>query len=98
MNGTMAAVAGNGNGSLVNAGANTRGKPIKCIAAVAWGPGEPLALEEVEVAPPGRLEVRVRVLFTSICHTDLSAWKGENEMQRKFPRIFGHEAAGPGKI
>ncbi|CAN6311510.1 unnamed protein product [Urochloa humidicola] len=94
MNGTMAAVAGNCNGSLVNAGANTRGKPIKCIAAVAWGPGEPLALEEVEVAPPGRLEVRVRVLFTSICHTDLSAWKGENEMQRKFPRIFGHEAAG----
>jgi D-arabinose 1-dehydrogenase-like Zn-dependent alcohol dehydrogenase len=37
-------------------------------------------VEEVEVAPPGRLEVRVRVLFTSICHTDLSAWKGEVRM------------------
>ena len=36
-----------------------------------------LSLEEVEVAPPGPLEVRVKVLFTSICHTDLSAWKGE---------------------
>ncbi|XP_062205420.1 alcohol dehydrogenase-like 4 [Phragmites australis] len=85
-------MAANGNG-LAN-GAGTRGKPIKCIAAVAWGPGEPLSMEEVEVAPPGRLEVRVKVLFTSICHTDLSAWKGENELQRKYPRILGHEAAG----
>ncbi|KAK8445235.1 hypothetical protein SEVIR_9G289100v4 [Setaria viridis] len=94
MDGTMAAAAANGNGSLANGGSGTRGKPIKCKAAVAWGPGEPLSLEEVEVAPPGRLEVRVKVLFTSICHTDLSAWKGETEMHRKFPRIFGHEAAG----
>jgi len=46
-------------------------------AAVAWGPGEPLAMEEVEVAPPRRLEVRVKLLFTSICHTDLSFLKGE---------------------
>ncbi|KAL5681163.1 hypothetical protein ACJX0J_007548, partial [Zea mays] len=62
--------------------------------AVAWGPGEPLVMEEVEVAPPGRLEVRVKLLFTSICHTDLSFLKGENELHRKFPRILGHEAAG----
>ncbi|ONM00853.1 Alcohol dehydrogenase-like 3 [Zea mays] len=63
-------------------------------AAVAWGPGVPLSLEEVEVAPPSPMEVRVKVLFTSICHTDLSAWKGECEAQRKYPRILGHEAAG----
>ncbi|CAN6283570.1 unnamed protein product [Urochloa humidicola] len=86
-------MASNGNGSLAN-GASTRGKPIKCKAAVAWGPGEPLVMEEVEVAPPGHLEVRVKLLFTSICHTDLSFLKGENEQQRKFPRILGHEAAG----
>ncbi|XP_004983359.1 alcohol dehydrogenase-like 4 isoform X1 [Setaria italica] len=86
-------MASNGNGSLAN-GASTHGKPIKCKAAVAWGPGEPLAMEEVEVAPPGRREVRVKLLFTSICHTDLSFLKGENEQQRKFPRILGHEAAG----
>ncbi|XP_025793948.1 alcohol dehydrogenase-like 4 isoform X2 [Panicum hallii] len=86
-------MASNGNGSLAN-DASTRGKPIKCKAAVAWCPGEPLAMEEVEVAPPGRLEVRVKLLFTSICHTDLSFLKGENELQRKFPRILGHEAAG----
>nr|CAB3499882.1 unnamed protein product [Digitaria exilis] len=86
-------MASNGNGSLAN-GACTQGKPIKCKAAVAWGPGEPLVMEEVELAPPGRLEVRVKLLFTSICHTDLSFLKGENELQRKFPRVLGHEAAG----
>lgn len=86
-------MAANGKSSLAN-GASTGGKPIKCKAAVAWGPGEPLVMEEVEVAPPGRLEVRVKLLFTSICHTDLSFLKGENELHRKFPRILGHEAAG----
>ncbi|XP_022158407.1 alcohol dehydrogenase-like 4 [Momordica charantia] len=65
-----------------------------CEAAVAWGPGEPLVVEQVRVDPPQKMEVRVRILFTSICHTDLSAWKAENESQRAFPRIFGHEAAG----
>jgi alcohol dehydrogenase len=43
-------------------------------------------MEEVEVAPPGRLEVRVKVLFASICHTDLSAWKGE--VRRMWGRSF----------
>ncbi|KAF9604861.1 hypothetical protein IFM89_011143 [Coptis chinensis] len=40
------------------------------------------------------MEVRIKILYTSICHTDLGAWKGENESQRAFPRILGHEAAG----
>lgn len=46
-------------------------------AAVVWAPGEPFVIQEVEVEPPQKLEVRVKILFTSICHTDLSAWKGE---------------------
>jgi alcohol dehydrogenase len=46
-------------------------------AAVAWGPGEPLVMEEVQVDPPQKMEVRIKILFTSICHTDLSAWLGE---------------------
>ena len=31
---------------------STVGKVIKCKAAVCWGAGEPLKVEEVEVAPP----------------------------------------------
>ncbi|XVF51193.1 hypothetical protein PTKIN_Ptkin04bG0164600 [Pterospermum kingtungense] len=73
---------------------DTAGKVITCKAAVAWGPGQPLVIEEVQVAPPQKMEVRVKILFTSICHTDLSAWKGENEAQSAYPRILGHEAAG----
>ncbi|XP_022929044.1 alcohol dehydrogenase-like 4 [Cucurbita moschata] len=73
---------------------DTAGRVIICKAAVAWGPGEPLVIEQVRVDPPQKMEVRVKILFTSICHTDLSAWKGENESQRAYPRIFGHEAAG----
>ncbi|RWV90043.1 hypothetical protein GW17_00047782 [Ensete ventricosum] len=47
-------------------------------AAVLWGPEEPFVIQEVQVEPPQRLEVRVKILFTSICHTDLGAWKGES--------------------
>lgn len=69
-------------------------KVITCRAAVAHGPGEPLVVEEVQVDPPQKMEVRIKILFTSICHTDLSVWKGENEAQRAYPRILGHEASG----
>ncbi|ONK71674.1 uncharacterized protein A4U43_C04F11180 [Asparagus officinalis] len=62
--------------------------------AVVWGPGEPFVIQEVQVDPPKAMEVRVRILFTSICHTDLSAWLGQCEAQRAYPRILGHEASG----
>nr|GMC95765.1 alcohol dehydrogenase-like 4 [Ipomoea batatas] len=74
--------------------ADTAGKIITCKAAVAYSPGQPLIIEDVLVDPPQKLEVRIKILFSSICHTDLSAWKGESEAQRVFPRILGHEASG----
>lgn len=88
-------------GSLHDASVNglfnpseTKGKVIKCRAAVAWGPGKPFVVEEIQVEPPQKMEVRIKILYTSICHTDLSAWEGENEAQRAYPRILGHEASG----
>jgi S-(hydroxymethyl)glutathione dehydrogenase/alcohol dehydrogenase len=42
----------------------TAGRPIKCRAAVCWGAGQPLKIEEVEVAPPRANEVRIRILYT----------------------------------
>ncbi len=49
---------------------DTAGKPIKCKAAVCWAAGEPLKLEEVEVAPPRAHEVRIHILWTGkqICY------------------------------
>ena len=43
---------------------DTTGKVIKCKAAVCWGAGEPLKIEEVEVAPPQAHEVRIKILYT----------------------------------
>ncbi|KAM1537464.1 hypothetical protein PS1_002391 [Malus domestica] len=72
---------------------NTAGQVIRCRAAVAWEAGKPLVIEEVEVAPPQANEVRIKILFTSLCHTDVYFWeaKGQNPL---FPRIYGHEAGG----
>ncbi|KAJ4701022.1 alcohol dehydrogenase [Melia azedarach] len=72
---------------------STAGQVIRCRAAVAWEAGKPLVIEEVEVAPPQANEVRLKILFTSLCHTDVYFWeaKGQNPL---FPRIYGHEAGG----
>lgn len=71
----------------------TAGKAIRCKAAVAWAAGEPLKIEEVEVAPPQKDEVRIKVLYTALCHTDLVFWEAKG-LTPIFPRILGHEAAG----
>jgi len=46
-------------------------------AAVAWEAGKPLVIEEVEVAPPQKNEVRVKILFTTLCHTDIYFWEAK---------------------
>ncbi|XP_034531056.1 alcohol dehydrogenase 1-like [Notolabrus celidotus] len=71
----------------------TVGKVIKCKAAVAWEPNKPLVIEEVEVAPPGPNEVRIKIVATAVCHTDLYRLY-ENGVEAAFPTILGHEGAG----
>ncbi|KAK1646574.1 hypothetical protein QYE76_064408 [Lolium multiflorum] len=71
----------------------TAGKVIKCKAAVAWEAGKPLSMEEVEVAPPQAMEVRVKILFTALCRSDVYFWEAKGQTP-VFPRIFGHEAGG----
>ncbi|RIB21062.1 chaperonin 10-like protein [Gigaspora rosea] len=72
----------------------TVGKTIKCKAAVAWGPNKPLSVEEVEVAPPGKGEIRVKILATGVCHTDAYTLSGKDPEGTFWPRILGHEGAG----
>ncbi|GLT99931.1 hypothetical protein SLE2022_173350 [Rubroshorea leprosula] len=71
----------------------TAGKPIRCRAAVSRQPGEPLMIEEITVAPPGAYEVRIRIICTSLCHSDITFWKLKVP-PACFPRILGHEAIG----
>lgn len=66
---------------------------LKCKAAVAWGPGQPLKIEEVEVQDPQAGEVRVRMVATGVCHTDAFTLSGEDP-EGIFPAILGHEGAG----
>lgn len=46
-------------------------------AAVAWEAGKPLVIEEVEVAPPQADEVRLKILYTALCHTDVYFWEAK---------------------
>jgi len=52
----------------------------------------PLAIEEIELAPPGRDEVLVRIRAAGLCHSDLSVINGDRP--RPLPMALGHEAAG----
>ncbi|CAA0080079.1 S-(hydroxymethyl)glutathione dehydrogenase [BD1-7 clade bacterium] len=66
---------------------------IKSRAAVAWGPGQPLSIEEVDVMPPKAGEVLVRIVATGVCHTDAYTLSGADS-EGKFPCILGHEGGG----
>uniref|UniRef100_A0A7C9AKS5 S-(Hydroxymethyl)glutathione dehydrogenase n=1 Tax=Opuntia streptacantha TaxID=393608 RepID=A0A7C9AKS5_OPUST len=72
--------------------ASPQAQVITCKAAVAWGPGEELVIEEVELSPPQAMEIRIKVVCTSLCRSDLTAW--QSQTTPIFPRIFGHEASG----
>jgi Zn-dependent alcohol dehydrogenase len=61
-------------------------------AAVCHRFGEPVTVDEVELAAPGEDEVRVRLEACAICHSDVAyahgAWGG------RVPVVLGHEACG----
>jgi len=68
----------------------TKGKTIKCKAAVAWEAKEYLSIEEITVDPPKKGEVRIKLSATGICHTDAYTLGGFDS-EGVFPVILGHE-------
>lgn len=40
-------------------------------AIVSWGKDEALKVEEIQVEAPKSSEVRVKMLYASVCHTDI---------------------------
>lgn len=66
---------------------------IKSKAAIAWGPKQPLSIEEVDVMPPKAGEVLVKIIASGVCHTDAYTLSGEDS-EGKFPCILGHEGGG----
>lgn len=66
---------------------------IKSRAAIAWGPKQPLSIEEVDVMMPRKGEVLVKIVASGVCHTDAFTLSGEDP-EGVFPAILGHEGGG----
>lgn len=68
-------------------------KMLKTRAAVAWGPNQPLVIEELDLMPPQKGEVLVRIVASGVCHTDAYTLSGKDS-EGIFPVVLGHEGAG----
>ncbi|MCP4003868.1 MAG: S-(hydroxymethyl)glutathione dehydrogenase/class III alcohol dehydrogenase [bacterium] len=74
---------------------------MKIQAAVAWEADRPLEIEEVEIEGPREGECLVRIVASSVCHTDAYTLSGVDP-EGLFPAILGHEGGavveevGPG--
>ncbi len=66
---------------------------MKSRAAVAFAPGKPLEIVEIDVADPAAGEVLVKISHTGVCHTDAFTLSGEDP-EGIFPAVLGHEGAG----
>ena len=80
---------------------STPGQVITCSAMVQWENGGDLIEEKIQVAPPKRFEVRVKILASGVCHTDWSEPRNfpssltpSGSDKAGFPVILGHEGGG----
>ena len=71
---------------------DTGGVTTTIRAAVFEGPRRPLSLEELALDDPGPGEVRVRMVASGVCHSDLHVVDGE--WARPAGLVLGHEGAG----
>jgi alcohol dehydrogenase len=75
------------------------GKRTKIRAAILeemsreppYAVSRPLTIEEIELAPPGRGEMLVRIAAAALCHSDLPVIDGSRP--RPMPMALGHEAS-----
>jgi Zn-dependent alcohol dehydrogenase len=65
---------------------------VRIRAAVLERTGGALAVEELELAPPGAGEVLVRLAASGVCHSDYNAIDGT--AATRCPAVLGHEGAG----
>jgi len=62
-------------------------------AAIAFEPGRPLEIDEVDLEGPRGAECLVRLAATGVCHTDAYTLSGRDP-EGLFPAVLGHEGAG----
>jgi S-(hydroxymethyl)glutathione dehydrogenase/alcohol dehydrogenase len=66
---------------------------VKIRAAVLEEFGQPLAVQEIDLAEPRAGEVLVRLAACGVCHTDLYTASG-SDPSGYAPAVLGHEGAG----
>ena len=66
---------------------------MKMGAAVLEEFGKPLVVQEIDLAPPRRGEVLIKVHACGVCHTDLYTASGADPSGYA-PCVLGHEGAG----
>jgi S-(hydroxymethyl)glutathione dehydrogenase/alcohol dehydrogenase len=62
------------------------------MRAAVWDGSKITVVDDLTLREPGRGEVRVDVLASGICHSDLNVIDGTSP--RRAPMVLGHEAAG----
>src|SRR5580692_10469563 len=80
------------------------GFPMKTRAVVCLGLDEPWKLEEIEIDEPGNREIKVKMVYSGMCHSDEHLRTGDIgappevlEMigvKSMFPVVGGHEGSG----
>jgi S-(hydroxymethyl)glutathione dehydrogenase/alcohol dehydrogenase len=80
-------------GSIAVRASREKESQVKIRAAVLEEFGQPLAVQEVELAEPRAGEVLVRLVACGVCHTDLYTASGADPSGYA-PAVLGHEGAG----
>jgi S-(hydroxymethyl)glutathione dehydrogenase / alcohol dehydrogenase len=62
------------------------------LGAVLRSVGGSVAVESLELPPPGPGQVRVKLAAAGVCHSDLSLANGT--LRQQFPVVLGHEGSG----
>jgi S-(hydroxymethyl)glutathione dehydrogenase/alcohol dehydrogenase len=65
---------------------------MRIKAAILWERGQPLAIEDADLDPPGAGEVLVEIKAAGVCHSDLHPARGD--WPTRTPLVLGHEGAG----
>lgn len=64
-------------------------------AAVLYELGKPLrVVDGIEIPPPHRGQVAVRLSYSGVCHSQLMETRGARGPDRYLPHLLGHEGAG----
>ncbi|TAN11014.1 MAG: Zn-dependent alcohol dehydrogenase [Burkholderiaceae bacterium] len=64
----------------------------RAAKAIVYREGGPIAMEPIDVAPPKRDEITLKLAACGVCHSDLSATNGTVRMPP--PLVLGHEGFG----